>query len=186
MNKPTPPVPAIFLRPPEPGDADILFPLIYQTQVTETLVWNGPASRSEYQKGLRDRREATLQGREHYFAIVNSATDQPIGTASLRPEPAGYTADIGLWIGAPYHGKGFGTQVIGQLIGYGFGVLNLEKIEGCVFVGNWPSRRIFEKNGFQLEGTIRIAVKKRGVGVDEWLFGILREEYLGAMTTDND
>ena len=74
--------------------------------------------------------------------------------------------------------------MIGQLIGYGFGVLNLEKIEGSVFVGNWASRRIFEKTGFQLEGTIRIAVKKRGVGVDEWLFGILREEYLRAAPSD--
>ena len=54
--------------------------------------------------------------------------------------------------------------------------LRLEKLEATVFVGNVASRRVFEKNGFLLEGTIRRAVKKRGRLVDEWLFGLLPEE----------
>ena len=52
----------------------------------------------------------------------------------------------------------------------------LKKLEATVFVGNHASRRAFEKNGFTLEGTIRRAVRKRGVLVDEWLFGIVGEE----------
>jgi hypothetical protein len=56
--------------------------------------------------------------------------------------------------------------------------LTLEKIEATVFVGHWASRRIFEKNHFILEGTIRKAVQKRGEARDEWLFGITREDYL--------
>ena len=81
MNKQTPTEPTICLRPPQTGDAEILFPFIYQTQVIETLVWDGPESLSEYRKGLQVRREATLQGREHYFVIVNPPPTYP----SARP-----------------------------------------------------------------------------------------------------
>ena len=34
----------LILRPVQPVDADILFPLIYHTPVTDTLLWDGPAS----------------------------------------------------------------------------------------------------------------------------------------------
>jgi RimJ/RimL family protein N-acetyltransferase len=47
-----------------------------------------------------------------------------------------------------------------------------------VFTGNYPSRRAFEKNGFRLEGTVRRAVQKRGQLLDEWLLGLLPEEWL--------
>jgi RimJ/RimL family protein N-acetyltransferase len=50
----------------------------------------------------------------------------------------------------------------------------LQKIEATVFAGNMASRRIFEKNGFSLEGTIRKAALKRGQLIDEWLLGIVR------------
>ena len=183
MDKQTLSDPFISLRPPEPRDAEILFPLIHKTPVTDTIVWDGPDSLADYQEALRVRRAATLSGQEFFFAIVETASGKPggapIGTATLRPYPDGYRGDVGLWIGAPYHGKGYGTRVIGRLISYGFRVVDLKKIEATVFVGNLASRRIFEKNGFRLEGTIRMAVVKRGVGVDEWLFGLLQEEYLG-------
>jgi RimJ/RimL family protein N-acetyltransferase len=186
MNWQTLSDPSISLRPPEPGDAEILYPLIHQTRVTDTIVWEGPESLPDYREALQQRRQATLDGQLHYFAIVETATGQPIGTATLRPYPDGYRGDIGLWIGEPFHRKGYGTRVIGHLISYGFRVLNLIKIEGTVFVGNWASRRIFEKNGFRLEGTIRMAVIKRGMGVDEWLFGLLREEYLASPASGTD
>ena len=91
----------------------------------------------------------------------------------MRPLPGDFRADIGLWVGEPFHGKGYGTAAIAQAVAYGFRALKLSKIEATCFVGNWPSRRSFEKNGFVLEGTIRRAVKKRGVLVDEWLLGIV-------------
>jgi RimJ/RimL family protein N-acetyltransferase len=47
-----------------------------------------------------------------------------------------------------------------------------------VFTNNPASRRIFEKNGFQVEGTIRLAINKRGQLLDEWLLGITKEEFM--------
>jgi RimJ/RimL family protein N-acetyltransferase len=167
----------ITIRPVRLLDAEALFPLIYNTGVTDTLVWDGPASLEQYRLALGEREVEVARGERHIFTILSENGGQPVGNCSIRPDIENLRADIGLWIGKPYQGQGVGTRAVSWLVQYGFGRLGLEKIEASVFVGNQASRRIFEKNGFLLEGTIRKAVQKRSKAVDEWLFGITREDY---------
>jgi uncharacterized protein (DUF952 family) len=100
-----------------------------------------------------------------------------VGSIDIRPRND-VRADIGLWIGSPYHGQGIGSQAVQKITAYGFFSLGLEKIEAEIFVGNQASRRIFEKCGFILEGTRRLSVRKRGQLLDEWNLGITRQDYL--------
>ena len=173
----------LILRPVQPEDADRLFPMIYHTPVTDTLLWDGPNSLDEYREGLAKRSIQTAHGEDHMMTIVVDDDIEeniafPIGTTDIRPEPdQDFRADIGLWIGEPYHGKGYGTLTVRWMVDYGFTRLGLEKIEASVYTGNWASRRIFEKNGFILEGTIRKATLKRGQLQDDWRMGITREDY---------
>jgi len=167
----------IFLRPVQETDADALYPLIYKSIVTDTIVWDGPSSLVEFRQALSERALEVSSGKRHIFTIIEQASGQPIGSASLRSDEKHFRGDIGLWIGLPYHGKGYGTLVVHKLLEYGFERLGMDKIEGSVFKDNWASRRIFEKNGFRLEGTLRKAVRKRGQSLDEWLFGITSEEW---------
>lgn len=173
----------LILRPVQPEDADRLFPMIYRSPVTDTLLWDGPNSLEEYQQGLAKRAEQTARGEDHMMTIVledNALVEPPIaiGSVDIRPEPdQKLRADIGLWIGIPYHGKGYGTLTIRWMVDYGFIKLSLEKIEAGVYSGNWASRRIFEKNGFIMEGTIRKATLKRGEWQDDWRMGLTREDY---------
>lgn len=167
----------VELRPVLGADADILFPLVYQTRVADTLAWDGPASFEEFQQSLAEREVQTRLGQWHVFTIVEPQFGKLIGMTSIRPDMQLFRGDIGLWLGEMYQGRGYGTQTVRKLVEYGFEHLGLEKIEACVFTGNWASRRIFEKNGFLLEGTIRSAIRKRGQAVDEWLFGLTLPEY---------
>ena len=86
-----------------------------------------------------------------------------------RPYDDSDVGDIGLWIGEPHWGRGVGTVAVQLIVSYARDVLGMRRIESKIFVENWASRRIFEKNGFELEGTLRQAVIKRGVPTDEWL-----------------
>jgi len=173
----------IFLQPVQGSDAEALFPLIFNTLVADTLVWDGPESLESFRNALDERALQIARGERFIFTIIESVSGQPIGSASIRPDADKFRGDIGLWIGQPYQDKGYGTQVVHKLLAYGFDALGLEKIEGYVFVGNWASRGIFEKNGFQLEGTIRKAVRKRGLALNEWLFGITREDWREQINT---
>lgn len=176
----------IEFRPPTGGDADALFPLLRGTGVVETLLWDGPESIESLRESLAARADATARGEQAFFVIAEAGAGPPVGCCDLRPRPGGFRGDLGLWIGEPYQGRGYGTEVVRKLLDHGFRQLGMAKIEATVFVGHRASRRIFEKCGFLLEGTIRRAVRKRGRFVDEWLFGILREEHLGASAAEAD
>jgi uncharacterized protein (DUF952 family)/RimJ/RimL family protein N-acetyltransferase len=167
----------ILLRPPRPEDAEALFPLVYQTPVSDTLVWDGPDSLESYRQRLAERAGQAARSEAHLFTVIEESSGRPVGSASLRPDAERFRGDIGLWIGIPYQGLGYGTLVVRKLLHYGFAELGMEKIEASVFVGNLASRRIFENNGFTLEGTIRKAVRKRGQALDEWLLGITRQDF---------
>lgn len=158
----------IHLRPICAEDADILFPLVFQTPVCDTLVWDGPRSFEEYRDWMAEHSEKVRERSEHTFTIVENASGDPAGTIGVRPYAEQSQADIGIWIGVPYQGKGYGTAAIRLAVEYGFTQLHLEKIEAYIFVGNHASRRAFEKNGFQLEGAVRRGHMKHGVLVDEW------------------
>jgi RimJ/RimL family protein N-acetyltransferase len=64
-----------------------------------------------------------------------------------------------------------------MLLDYGFEKLGLSRIEALVFVGNWASRRVFEKNGFAVVCINRGAVEKRGAWVDAWKLAVVRDTW---------
>lgn len=174
------------IRPLEESDADALFPLIYRSTVTETLLYNGPSSAADWHRVVADRAAKTKAGTVAGFAIVELQRMRPVGTVVVRPNPNGFRADIGIWLGKQFQGKGYGTEALRLAVEYGFGKMGLRKLEALVFTGNVASRRVFEKNGFRLEGTIRRGALKRGVYRDEWMFGLLDEEYAQlAQTADS-
>lgn len=167
----------IELRPPVDSDTEVLFPLIHGTSVPETLAWDGPETLQEYRRALRSRGLQVAAGLLHFFTIVERASGQPIGSCDVRPDEDGSGAMVGLWIGEPHQGKGFGTSVIGESTRYAFEVLGVRRVEADVFVGNWRSRKAFERNGFKLLRMIPAAVIKRGKPVDEWRMGLERERW---------
>ncbi len=167
----------IALRPIDPADTDALYPQLAGTGVTDTILWDGPASLEDYRARFAERAARVARGElaahePRMFTIC--ADDAPIGCIDARPE-SDTRGSLGLWIGPAHQGRGHGTRAVNLLARYAFG-LGLRKLEATVFVGNHASRRIFEKNGFALEGTIRRAACKRGRLLDEWLFGLLDEE----------
>jgi ribosomal-protein-alanine N-acetyltransferase len=169
----------IELRPIGDGDAAALFPLIFESPVTDTLLWDGPRSIEELEAGLRARADGTRAGLMHVYTLWTGGA--PIGSIGLEPGRQPHEATIGLWIGAPFQARGHGTEAIAQITGIGFRTLGLERIEARIFTGNGASRRAFEKNGYRLEGTARHGAIKRGRCVDEWVFALLRDEYFGRL-----
>jgi len=167
----------VYLRPPWVGDAEALFPLIHGTSVTDTIAWDGPESLEAYRRWLLDRTAQIAVGEVRFRIIVEYTSGLPIGSAGLRPKPGGLGGDFGLWIGVPYQGRGYGTEVVRLLLVEGFTVLSMATIEATVIVGNLTSRRVMERNAMRLDATLPAALIKRGRPVDLWRFSITREEW---------
>lgn len=64
------------------------------------------------------------------------------------------TIEIGYWLGVPYWGQGYATEVARALIDHAFGDLGLDRLEAGARVSNPASRRVLEKCGFQWSGVV--------------------------------
>jgi RimJ/RimL family protein N-acetyltransferase len=85
---------------------------------------------------------------------------------------------IGLTIGEKSQwGNGYGKETLQTLIEYCFSFLGMNRITAEIFSMNKTSIRLFEGLGFKKEGTIRKSVLKKSEYVDEYIYGLLYDEW---------
>jgi RimJ/RimL family protein N-acetyltransferase len=90
------------------------------------------------------------------------------------------SATLGVIIGAPHVGAGYGTDAVRVVTRYGFRVMGLHRIGLTVAAFNDRGRRAYEKAGFQVEGVRREAVFTDGGFTDEVLMGLLQQDWAGS------
>lgn len=75
-----------------------------------------------------------------------------------------HSAEIGYWLGAAYWGRGIATEAVTLVTDWAFGAHRLLRIFAQPFAANFASRRVLEKAGYEMEGTMkRSAIKDREV-----------------------
>lgn len=92
-------------------------------------------------------------------------------------ELEGSQMEIGYALLPSERNKGYGTEAIAIIVDYLFLTRQTVRMQATTDLRNKASRRVLEKNGFAREGTIRKAGFVRGQWRDEYLYGILREEW---------
>ncbi|HEY8294147.1 MAG TPA: GNAT family protein [Micrococcaceae bacterium] len=95
------------------------------------------------------------------------------GTTALHNVRNG-SASLGIKLTAAARGRGLAARAVQLMIGYAFGAAGLQVLHWHAVVGNEPSRRLAERAGFRLEGTVRGYSYADGVPADAWIFSLLR------------
>lgn len=85
---------------------------------------------------------------------------------------------IGYWLGEEFEGKGIMTTSLQALIAHGFNILQLNRIQLFVAVDNLPSKAVAERLGFTKEGTIRENERIDEKPVDQFLYSLLKREWI--------
>jgi ribosomal-protein-alanine N-acetyltransferase len=88
-----------------------------------------------------------------------------------------YTAEVGFWLGEQHWNKGILSEALKCFCNYLFTEYNFNRLTANVFEGNPASRRVLEKTGFILEGTLKKSVFKQNKFLDQYLYGLLKENY---------
>ena len=115
---------------------------------------------------------------EFYFGIYSLADKQLIGSCAIEPIWSHRNAWVAIGIGdRAYRGRGYGTDAMRLLIGFGFRELDLHRITLGVFSYNTRAIRSYEKAGFTREVVRRAALYRDGQRHDELTMGILRREW---------
>jgi RimJ/RimL family protein N-acetyltransferase len=111
------------------------------------------------------------------FAVERLTDGALVGSIGLETDTAGNQAKLGYWVGRPYWGQRYATEAGRAVVGYGFGVLALERIWAPRFRWNARSARVLEKLGFAHEGCRREFITARGRDEIVELHGLLRWEW---------
>lgn len=161
------------------GDAPALQARVSEPEITQ---WTTRIPHPYPEGGARCFiHSATAQwrlGRAYIFGIVPADATEPCGVVSLSAVslPHG-CAELGYWLGVESWGKGLATEAVGLALRFAFGDLGLFRVYASTFAANVASRRVLEKNGFQLEGVLRAAVVRYGQRHDYLNFGLLRPDW---------
>ena len=113
------------------------------------------------------------------FAVVLKESGKVIGTCGISPDSGDDTGELGWILHKDYWKQGYGTELGGELIRYGFEDLKLRRIYAPCAAVNYGSYRVMERNGMRREA---LHVKAFWARVDkEWIdkavYAILADEY---------
>lgn len=167
--------PSLSLRPPEARDADALYELGRDPEVSRFLSWGPYAERAQAEAFI----ERVRLERPHEFFIVDP-DDRPIGLTGLTElSERDRRAVVGTWLGRPYWGSGANRASKALILHYAFRVLDLIRVSAYAHPENVRSLAALEKLGFTREGVLRHWHIHGGEPRDVTLLRLLREEWEG-------
>lgn len=115
---------------------------------------------------------------EGAFSLVACVDDEVVGEISLHTSPTRWrmrhVASIGMAVRDDWQGKGVGTAMMRAVLDLADNWLNLTRIELQVYTDNAPAIALYEKFGFEIEGTHHRLAFRSGEYVDGYSMARLR------------
>ena len=108
-----------------------------------------PASYADERRWL-DQQTSYTRG-EYQFAVEDGGGDLVGRCGLIRVDWKNRLGEIGIMIGTPYRGRGYGTEAMELLCRFAFREMNLHKLKVSVFAFNKAAIRCYEKNSFVQE-----------------------------------
>ena len=164
------------LRPWRRTDAAAIVPYADDPQVARNLrdVFPSPYGPEDAEMYVHGCVEREGQGQLCRAVVVDGTAVGSIGLF-LGKDVYRRGAELGYWLGRPFWGRGIVTEAVRRMCALGFETWDIARIWAEPYARNSASRRVLEKNGFALEGTLRRHAFKGGELLDCCIYGKLRE-----------
>jgi|SRR5215212_9330945 RimJ/RimL family protein N-acetyltransferase len=124
-----------------------------------------------------------VPGEWFQFAIESKEKGALIGDCALRVnkhEP--YLAEIGYTLARKHQGKGLASEAVSRLLDYAFDALGLHRVIAIADCRNAPSVALLERLGMRREGHFLENNWFKGEWADEYLYAVLKNEWLRKQT----
>lgn len=169
--------PTLTLRYATPADADALFALASDPQVTRFFSW-GPYTQVAQPLAYIERLAGQRERGEQLDLLIVHRDDGPIGVTGLaelsRRDRRGV---VGTWLGRRWWGSGSNEESKALMGRLAFDHLGLDRVGAYADVDNGRSQAALERVGFVREGILR-GWHRHGDSVrDVALFSLLRADF---------
>jgi RimJ/RimL family protein N-acetyltransferase len=176
FGAPQPLIPAaggLRLRPPAAPDLDAIVAACRDPESARWVPLPEPYERAHAEQFVDGTATKWARGEGIRCAIVDpdDAWSASIELTISAEDPL--VAEVG-FLTAPWaRGRGYTTAAVTALCQWGFRSLGLARIVWRAQVGNVASRRVAEKAGFTIEGTLLGGLAHRGERKDAWVGGLV-------------
>src|SRR3954469_14167546 len=193
--------PQVALRPAAPRDADLLRQWRSEASVRRFQPLNELPT-AQLRADVASQRLADLyRGRGEKFQWIVQGDCTPAGRGEkfrwivqVDGQPAGWItlvvsnwehglAEVGYALSTIHQNRGVMSEALALLLEDLYHNTLLERIEARCAVENVGSQRVLEKTGFEREGRLRAYFKHRGRRMDNYLYALLRDDYLASLSS---
>jgi aminoglycoside 6'-N-acetyltransferase len=109
--------------------------------------------------------------------VCDRETDEILGDLALHMTQDCHTAEVGYTFALEHWGKGYAVEALQALVDYLFETLDVTRVFGMLHPDNPASAMVMERCGFLFEGHTRSSFWLDGEVSDDWIYGLLREDW---------
>ncbi len=122
-------------------------------------------------------RRRLTENNESVYTLVGVIDERIVGSVTVvtfpdRPRRK-HVGVIGISVHGDWQGKGVGGELMRAIVDLADNWLNLTRLELEVYADNEPAIRLYERFGFEVEGTLRRHAFRDGEYVDSKVMGRL-------------
>jgi len=161
----------LIIRSAEPSDADAFYEIFSCKRAYFGTLQLPYPSLETWRKRLSD----SPDGHYNLVAVVEGKVVGSLGLGTFPNRPRKkHVGNIGMGIHDEWQGKGIGSALMSAALEMADNWLNLTRLELEVYTDNEPAIRLYEKFGFEREGTKRKDAFRDGQYVDSYLMARLK------------
>ena len=164
-------MPHVSVRHAEPDDYEAMHRIMSAPGVAAGTLQLPLQSAEAWRKRL-------AQPPEGLFLLVACAEGEVVGNLGLETSPnrprIRHVGSIGMAVRDDWQGRGVGTTLMRAALDLADNWLNLTRIELTVYVDNSPAVALYERFGFEVEGTHRRYAFRNGEYVDAYSMARIR------------
>ena len=165
------PIEGLQIRRAEPDDYSAVYEIFSKPKAYGGTLQLPYPSRDQWRQRLAETSES-------YYNLVGVVGDRVVGMVSVETFPnrprRRHVGSIGICVHDDWQGKGVGTALMRAILDLADNWLNLRRLELEVYADNEAAISLYERMGFEVEGTLRQHAFRDGQYVDSIMMGRLR------------
>ncbi len=169
--------PRLLLRRLRMEDAEAIFAYARDPQMTPFVFWEPHRTIADTHEYLERTLAGYAEGRAPAWGLQHWGDGVIVGSCAFHEISVMHArGEIGYALSRQYWGQGLTPEAVRAMLDYGFGALQLNRVEARCDVANIASSRVMEKAGMTFEGVLRQNIFLHGRPRDARMYGILRSK----------